>query len=240
RLSGGAGSDYLDGGAGRDYADYWDEGRGMTADLLFPSLGTGSAAGDMFTSIEGFVGSALGDTLRGDNAQNFIFGGSGADVIVGRGGDDQLFGGGGSDLLMGGTGADILDGGAGRDWALYSQSLVSTIIDMMNPGAGTGEAAGDVLVNVEAIGGTFHDDDIRGDDAQNFLLGRSGHDVIHGRGGDDHIYGEGGNDALSGGSGNDYLSGGGGADAFIFDGGNDMIGDFSDNIDTLWLDSALW
>lgn len=52
------------------------------------------------TQIENATGSALGDTLIGNDLSNFLDGGAG---------DDRLFGGAGSDQLRGGAGADIID-----------------------------------------------------------------------------------------------------------------------------------
>ena len=73
RLSGGAGADRLDGGeaaagalyADIDYASYADAAFGVLVDLLYTSRNTGDAAGDMFISIEGLIGSAHADQFYG-------------------------------------------------------------------------------------------------------------------------------------------------------------------------------
>jgi Ca2+-binding RTX toxin-like protein len=239
-LSGGFGTDRLDGGAGLDLADYGFLTRGLTVDLARPDLNTSEAALDTLVAIEGVLGTAFADTLRGDDGANLMSGGGGDDVLVGRVGDDTLRGGAGRDLLMGNEGADVLDGGAERDWALYSQSPVGLTIDMADPWSSTGEAHGDSYIELEAIGGTFLDDLILGNEAQNFILGRTGNDMLVGRGGDDHLYGEDGRDTIDGGAGNDILSGGGNADTFIFRQGRDRIIDFNDSIDVIYLDPALW
>lgn len=240
RLTGGAGADLIDGGPGRDYADFSASGLGVTLDFLRPELNTGEAAGDVCLNVEGAIGGEGRDTLRGDGDDDFLFGGGNEDVLVGRGGNDHLYGDNGRDLLMGGAGADYLNGGGGRDWALYSQSPIGLIIDMADPENGTGEAFGDVMVLVEGVGGTFHDDTICGNGLQNFILGKTGDDVIFGRGGNDQLYGEDGRDTIDGGDGDDVLSGGGNADMFIFNAGHDLILDFNDDIDTLAIDSVLW
>lgn len=92
------------------------------------------------------------------------------------------------------------------------------------------------------------------------ILGRNGNDRLFGRGGDDRIDGGKGNDRLRGDAGNDVLlggvgkdtldggagrdrmTGGAGADTFVFGkgDGHDRITDFTDDVDTLTLDSALW
>ena len=70
------------------------------------------------------VGSARGEKLTGNGANNVIFGlggddtidgGGGHDVICGGEGRDRIIGGGGNDAVDGGPGADQLDGGAGDD-----------------------------------------------------------------------------------------------------------------------------
>src|SRR5690606_37663287 len=103
-LNGGSGADVLDGGSGRDYASYASASVGVLADMLVTSVSTGEAVGDSFNGVEGLVGSALRDELRGDNLQNFLFAGASNDVLGGRGGNDHLYGEGGNDLLVGGAG----------------------------------------------------------------------------------------------------------------------------------------
>src|SRR5690606_37788719 len=70
----------------------------------------------------------------------------------------------------------------------------------------------------------------------------NGADVVFGGAGNDWIDGGGGNDTLDGGIGNDVLTGGVGADRFVFlaDYGQDRVTDFTDDVDTLFLDDALW
>lgn len=69
--------------------------------------------------IENVVEAPVGQTIRGDNADNnligtagndFIFGEGGADFADGIGGDDDVFGGAGNDVLFGGDGNDFLNG----------------------------------------------------------------------------------------------------------------------------------
>ncbi len=117
-LVGGAGADILDGGAGFDFASFQTSSSGVSVDLSL-KLGTvGDAKGDTFASIEGLIGSASGDILRGDAASNRIDGGDGDDQLYGGSGKDYLKGGFGNDQLTGGKGLDIFYLGSGKDRVL--------------------------------------------------------------------------------------------------------------------------
>jgi serralysin len=117
---------------------------------------------------------------------------------------------------------------------------------------------GTVLENVISGSG---DDIISGNSAANRIWGKGGKDSLSGGGDKDRLFGGGqadklwggnGNDRLSGGGGKDRLEGGGGndkltggsrVDTFVFRGdstGADKITDFTDDMDTLRLDDALW
>jgi len=210
-LSGGAGADILDGGAGFDYARYDAAASGLSADLAGTFGATGEGLGDVFVSIEGLVGSAFDDTLRGDDNVNDIHGGAGADALHGRGHDDYLGGGEGHDHLYGGAGADILDGGAGFDYARYDDAAAGVAADLVGTFGTGGEALGDVFVSIEGMVGSAFADTLRGDNAANDMHGQGGDDTLEGRGGAD------------------VLSGGAGADTFVFQAGQthgDTILDF--------------
>ena len=142
-LIGGAGRDRLDGGDGDDVASYSTSTVGLRVSLARPGENTGDAAGDTYFSIEGIVGSAFKDTLKGDGNWNWIYGGNGADTIEGLGGDDFLLGGGGNDVLKGGAGADTLTGGAGRDTFWYGGVSASPV--------GAADSITDFSVGVDKI-----------------------------------------------------------------------------------------
>ncbi|CTQ34811.1 hypothetical protein [Jannaschia rubra] len=114
-LFGGAGEDRLDGGSGTDRAQYSEAAAAVRADLQTPTVNTGEAAGDTFSSIENLHGSAFNDDLRGDALANTLWGWDGNDALHGRDGADHLLGGKGNDSLWGGTGADRLVGEQGKD-----------------------------------------------------------------------------------------------------------------------------
>jgi serralysin len=114
-LYGGAGADTLNGGAGFDFAWYTGAGAAVYARLDGVVAAGGEAIGDTFVSIEGFVGSAFGDTFVGNNTNG--------DYIDGQGGNDTIYGLGGNDTLIGAGGNDILFGGAGSDRFQFNTAL---------------------------------------------------------------------------------------------------------------------
>ncbi len=229
-LRGGTGRDYLEGGQGRDMVDYAHVGTGIVVDLLLAGQNSGEATGDSFSGIDGILGSAHDDILRGNYAANTLQGGAGNDELVGREGDDVLEGGAGADVLRGGRGADVLNGGGGRDIADYGQAASGVVADLVLIEQNTGEAAGDTYTGIDGLGGSAHDDILRGSWNNEEISGGGGHDVIQGRAGDD---------LLSGGEGSDVITGGPGSDVFHFEAGNDVITDFSAG-DTLGFDTDLW
>ena len=98
-LYGGAGADSLDGGSGTDRTSYATAKSGVTASLAKPTLNTGDASGDKYSSIENLVGSRFADKLYGNSGANEISGGEGDDLIDGSTGSDTFIGGEGKDLF---------------------------------------------------------------------------------------------------------------------------------------------
>jgi Ca2+-binding RTX toxin-like protein len=143
---------------------------------------------------------------------NIILAGAGDDWISGWDGPDFILGMEGRDILIGGAGPDILDGGSGVDLAQYWDSPVGVTVSLMSGAGYSGTAAGDLLVNIENLGGSPHDDSLFGNDGSNWLNGSGGNDVLKGGGGADRLDGYLGNDTLQGGSGADDLNGGEGTD----------------------------
>ncbi len=211
-LEGGTGADLLNGGEGVDLASYDGAAAGLRADLATPSANTGEAAGDLFATIEGLIGSAFADTLGGDTGGNLLYGGAGNDLLQGRAGDDTLFGGAGNDTLEGGTGANRLDGGEGMDSVSYANATRGIRLDLLTPALNAGEAAGDVLISIEAVIGSAFADTVAGSDTADEMEGGAGDDLLTGRGGADRLFGGAGDDTLEGGAGNDTLDGGEGID----------------------------
>lgn len=100
-------ADQVDGGFGVDTLDFSAATVALVVDLANGANNRGApAVGDSYANIETVLGGTKADVLRGDAADNLLFG---------RNGSDRLFGGDGADTLSGGTGGDILTGGAGAD-----------------------------------------------------------------------------------------------------------------------------
>ncbi len=123
---------------------------------------------DSFDKIQGILGSAFNDYIRGGD-QPWEYG----DRLFGWEGDDTLIGGSGDDTLMGGQGVDVYDGGAGMDFLSFAPyatsegvqtqgavaSLHSGVIE--NDGWGNREDLGSVN-RIEVLVGTALGDVLEG------------------------------------------------------------------------------
>jgi serralysin len=168
--------------------------------------------------------------------------------------DDEMFGLGGEDFFSGSPGDDTMDGGSETDTVDYSQFVAllpfpTTVagnavdVDLERVLQIGGLANGDVLLDIENVGGSGEDDVIRGNAEANTLFGNGGDDTIEGRDGadtiqgdatfsfivygddegDDHLDGGGGNDVIFGNKGNDTLLGGADDDQLFGQDGNDTL-----------------
>ena len=99
-------------------------------------LATKNGSTDELNGIEGVLGTAFDDIIKGGAEDNIIQtgsgsdtidGGAGADLLEGDDGADLIYGGTGDDVIIGGAGADTLYGGAGRD--LFKLGLGTTDVD---------------------------------------------------------------------------------------------------------------
>ena len=200
RLHGGAGDDLILPGLGDDRviggAGYYDTvsyqglGRastgGVKVDLVLDKA-TGAGDDDALVSVEGIIGTAYYDRLRGDAELN---------EIDGRGGIDRIYPGGGYDLLHGGAG-EYFDGDVLRgDTLVYADQNYPFGVEV-DLAAGTVVRGGGGLVDgFEAVVGTSF---------QDVLIGDAKFNMLWGGGGDDRLEGRGDVDWLGGGPGNDHL-----------------------------------
>ena len=180
-FKGGAGADVLL-GLGGGTAGYFKSPAGVTVNLATGRGQGGDAEGDVLIGIHAVVGGKYGDTLTGDEQDNYFRGKGGADVV---------------------------DGGGGRDIAAFNPGdedegvtvdLGVTDADGWTLGKG-GDAEGDKLKNIEILHGSHGDDTLRGDQNANELYGGGGDDVLEGRGGADILHG-----GIGRNSGNDTAS----------------------------------
>ncbi|MGO1079313.1 calcium-binding protein [Inquilinus sp. CA228] len=171
RLSGG--DDQLYGGNGNDslYGD-------AANDKLYGDAGDDKLDGG--SGIDLLYGGDGNDLIRGgyDHSSDGLFGDAGDDVLRGEDGNDGLRGGDGDDVLVGGAGADKLDGGAGVDTASYADSAAGVMIDLATGGGWGGDAMGDVLVGIETVIGSAHDDVFVAGTAANRIDGGAGADRV--------------------------------------------------------------
>ncbi len=204
-LDGGEGADTLNGGAGEDTVSYLTAnfngttksgGKiGVTVNLInrdpkdmdkpatdSDSLrhpNAGAARGDVYISIENVQGSDYNDHILGDGAVN------------------KLMGGQGDDTLDGGGGADVLDGGDGQDTASYQSSTKGVKASMREPKNNTGDATGDIYIDIENLEGSDQGDELEGNRYKNILSGGKGADTLMGGGGGDVYDGGDGMDRVS-------------------------------------------
>ncbi len=244
-LWGGIGNDFLAGDAGNDL---------LTSDLGNDVL-TGGPGQDRLSGGAGrdrLFGNDGNDILYAGLDADLLLGGNGDDYLAGDAGNDGLYGEAGADLLTGGTGADWLFGGAGRD-KLFGNDGNDVLFGGIDADTLWGQLGDDYLA------GDTQNDLLYGFDGADRLTGGAGDDLLYGGVGADRLWGGAGNDILNGDTGNDWLEGGAGrdslrgaagADSFVFTPGTgglswgaagaDRILDFTDNVDTLVLDTDLW
>ena len=213
RLDGGIGDDMLIGGAGGDsfiggdgedtvsYANALDEK--ITVDLTRTASQSAADAnnpsysdGDYFPDgdVENVIGSPRGDTITGNNLDNKLWGGPGADTLDGgQGGDNTIDGGPGGDTIVGSL--------VGLDTVTYANSDAGVRVTVnAQTGNEGGHAEGDRLSNIENLVGSDHDDRLFGDGLPNGLSGGDGDDKIVAGGDIDWVEGGAGADTMDGGA----------------------------------------
>lgn len=185
-----------------------------------------SAGNDLlwgFAGDETINGAGGNDTLNAFGGLDQLFGGDGNDVLNANDSSIRLDGGAGADTLngsalndslVGGQGADQIDGNGGFDSVDYESSSSGISINLLTGVNSGGDAAGDVILEVEQILGSLGADNFAGDGNGNWFTTNGGGDFVDGGAG---------NDTLSsnitgfvlGVDPMDTLIGGAGADQFI-------------------------
>ncbi|MBN8542831.1 MAG: hypothetical protein J0M34_01035 [Alphaproteobacteria bacterium] len=168
-LRGGMGADYLHASDGYDFISYVDSFGGVNVNFLSGTLSGGDANGDTMVGFEGVTGSAANDTISGDGWTNALYG---------LAGNDYIFGDAANDTLSGGAGADTLDGGSGADYIDYASSTAAISINLATGSVSGGDAAGDVISNVENIIASNFNDTLAGTLSGNIFYGLNGIDTV--------------------------------------------------------------
>jgi Ca2+-binding RTX toxin-like protein len=155
-------------------------------------------------------------------------------VVRGHGGADTIKGG---ELAWGGAGNDRII----SPWRAFGEDGNDTISGAAYAHGGDGIDRISGSSRADTLFGDVGNDDITGGNGNDAIDGGVGNDTrLAGEGGNDMICGGDGHDVIDGGAGNDTLNGGYGNDTFSFKpgSGSDAILDFTDDVDTLRIDSA--
>ncbi len=231
-IEGNAGNDTVLGGTGSDSIFGGNNGSAVSGsdnDVLLGDNGSLTLSGGVVTHVETSSDSGstgAGDNIRGNEGDDFILGGFGADTLTGNAGNDVLLGdhgvvnlssgivtdvsttfasNGAGDSIEGNAGNDTVLGGTGSD-SIFGGNNGSAVSgsdnDVLLGDNGSLTLSGGVVTHVETSsdsGSTGAGDNIRGNEGNDFILGGFGTDTLTGNAGDDVILGDHGALNLSGG-----------------------------------------
>lgn len=132
-----------------------------------------------------FIGSNDASDETGGGTGDDMQTGSGDDIVRARGGDDYIRDQGGSDEYSGGAGYDTL---AFSEWYFAPVGAVRGVAVNLKKGTIIGpDGYRDTVTGIEAVHGSFLDDRLIGNGADNLFTGMQGQDFINGRGGEDTV-----------------------------------------------------
>ncbi|UUZ65404.1 calcium-binding protein [Polaromonas sp. P1-6] len=210
---GGAGADGMGGWIGNDTYEVTDAG-----DFVVENAGEGTDT----------VWAYVNHTLAA-NVENLNFSGSAGNLVgIGNELDNLIVGGSGANSLMGGAGDDIHIGGAGADgmggWIGNDTYEVTDAGDFVVENAGEGNDTVWAYINYSLA-----------DNVENLILGGVGHLTGIGNGLDNTMRGNRGNNTLIGGSGADIMIGGLGHDTYeVTDADDVVLENAGEGSDTIW------
>ena len=198
-LYGNAGDDLLDGGEGSDRVGYFSGATaGVTVNLNLQGVAQDTGQGwDTLIGIENVSGTQFGDTLIGDDNDNWLWGSastiSPGNIVTTN--NDNLSGGGGNDLMIVGIGNHVVDGGTGIDTFRFNENGApenGITLSLALQGSAQASGNGDwTLTNIENLSGSIGNDSLTGDSNANLLAGDLGNDSLIGGAGNDTLYGDG-------------------------------------------------
>lgn len=219
-LDGGSGIDTLSGGLGDDtfFVDRAEDvvienaGEGIDTIRALANYTLSANVENLILEAEGGyidgTGNALANTLTGNDYDNRLDGGAGADILIGKAGNDTYV----VDTL-----SDQIVEGDGEGYDVVETALTYTLANTLEGLRLTGTG------NVDGYG----------NDASNSLSGNAGNNRLYGGAGNDWLEGNAGNDVLDGGADSDDLSGGSGDDTYYTDQRGDRINEAEgEGIDT--------
>jgi Ca2+-binding RTX toxin-like protein len=163
---------------------------GMGDDTFYVDTG-GSIDVVVENAGEGFdtVYSSAATFTLGANIEVLGYVGAGDFTGFGNSGANTLYGGAGNDTLVGGAGADVLDGAGGVNAASYTNAAAGLFVSFADSSLNTGDAVGDVYINIQNLTGGAFGDTLTGDAGNNVLTGGAGTDLLLGGDGADSFFG---------------------------------------------------
>ncbi|MDQ6434536.1 calcium-binding protein [Mesorhizobium sp. LHD-90] len=206
-------------------------GQGSFDTLQFIAIRTESYTLDPEAEIELMsllAGPGKERTLIGNRFDQSLHGGASNDVLNGKGGHDSYTGGEGDDVFYVDQAGEYVSEYAGEG---FDRVCASTSWSM----ATFTDSRIEMLTTTSANGSAAID-----------LTGNQWDQTIFGNAGVNRLDGQGGNDTLYGGRGLDILTGGWSADNFVFNtvpdssANYDRITDFLVEVDTIWLENAIF